>query len=93
MPATRFEVYIQPRASRTEVAGMHGDAIKIRIAAPPVDNAANRELIEFVARQLGIAKSRVRIVSGSTGRKKLLEADGTSPELIITKLGGTAAPP
>src|SRR5947209_2845717 len=73
MPAVRFAVYIQPRASRTELAGMHGDAIKIRIMAPAVENAANRSLLEFVAEQLGVAKSLVRIVSGATNRRKKLE--------------------
>ena len=72
MSVVRFDVYIQPRASKTEVAGTHGEAIKIRIAAPPVENAANRALIGFVAQQLGVAKSCVRIVAGSTGRRKVL---------------------
>jgi len=55
MPSVRVEVYIQPRAAKSELAGMHGDSIKIRIAAPPVDNAANQALIEFMAERLGIA--------------------------------------
>jgi len=66
---------------------MHGDALKIRIAAPPVDNAANRALIDFIAQQLGVAKSSVRIVSGVTGRRKVLEIDGVTTEAIATKLG------
>ena len=66
---------------------MHADAIKIRIAAPPVENAANRALIDFIAEQLGVAKSRVRIVSGSTGRRKLLEVEGVTPDVIANKLG------
>lgn len=90
MTSTRLEVYIQPRASKTEVAGLHGGAIKIRIAAPPVDNAANRALIEFVAQQLGVAKSCVHIVSGSTGRRKVLEVSGVTPDLVAAKLGATA---
>lgn len=87
MSGTRFSVYIQPRASRTELAGTHADAIKIRIAAPAVENAANRALIDFVAEQLGVAKGRVRIVSGGTSRRKLLEVEGVTPELIASKLG------
>ncbi len=89
MSPTRFAVYIQPRASRTEVAGTHAGALKIRIAAPPVENAANRALIDFVAQQLSVAKSRVRIVSGTNGRKKLLEVDGVTPEVIEAKLRPT----
>jgi uncharacterized protein len=55
---------------------MHDGAIKIRIAAPAVENAANLALVEFVAKQLGIAKRSVRIVSGHTSRRKMLEIDG-----------------
>jgi uncharacterized protein YggU (UPF0235/DUF167 family) len=63
---TRFEVYVQPRASKTELAGTHGGAIKIRISAPALDNAANIALIEFVAAQLGVAKRCVRVAEGVT---------------------------
>ena len=89
MTCARFAVYIQPRASRTELAGMHAGAIKIRVAAPPVENAANRALIDFVAEQLGVAKGRVLIVSGSTGRRKLLEVEGLAPDVVANKLGAT----
>src|SRR5215475_5402622 len=89
MSAAKFTVYIQPRASRTELAGTHDGALKIRIAAPPVDNAANRALIDFIAQQLGVAKRHVRIVSGTTGRRKTLEVDGVSPDLVATRLGQT----
>jgi uncharacterized protein (TIGR00251 family) len=75
------------------VAGTHDGALKVRIAAPPVDNAANRALIEFIAQQLGVAKSRVKIVSGNTGRRKMLEVDGVSADLIAAKLGQTGAKP
>jgi uncharacterized protein YggU (UPF0235/DUF167 family) len=54
--------------------------VKIRIAAPAVENAANRALVDFVARHLGIAKRCVRVVSGSAGRRKILEIDGVSSE-------------
>ncbi len=82
----RLEVYIQPRASKTELAGAHGGAIKIRIAAPAVQNAANRALIEFIAQQLGVAKRCVRIVSGGASRKKILEIDGADGEAIAAAL-------
>ncbi len=65
---------------------MHGDSIKIRIAAPPVDNAANQALIEFMAERLGIAKRRVRVVSGATSRKKVLEIDDVSADRITAAL-------
>jgi uncharacterized protein (TIGR00251 family) len=90
MPPVRLEVYIQPRASKTELAGMHDDVIKIRIAAPAVENAANRALIDFVAQRLGIAKRCVRIASGGTSRRKVLEIDGVTEDVITATLGPTA---
>src|SRR5258708_2940069 len=81
MAAVRFDVYIQPRASRTELAGMHGGVIKIRIAAPAVENAANHALVDFVAQHLGVATRCVRIVSGNAQRRKVLEVSGVTAAL------------
>ena len=82
----RINVYVQPRASKTALAGMHGDCRKVRLAAPPVDNAANVALIEFFADMLGIAKRDVRIVSGLTSRRKVLEIDGMTAEAVDAAL-------
>ena len=87
MPPVRLEVYIQPRASKTELAGMHDGVIKIRIAAPAVENAANRALIDFIALHLGIAKRCVRVVSGGASRRKVLEIDGVTANVIAATLG------
>ena len=86
MPPVRLEVYIQPRASTTELAGTHDGLIKIRIAAPPVENAANLALIEFIARRLGIAKRCVRVVSGAASRRKMLEIEGVNTETVLATL-------
>jgi uncharacterized protein len=86
MPPIRLEVYVQPRASKTELAGMHDGVIKIRIAAAAVENAANRALVEFVAGQLGIAKRGVRVVSGAASRRKVLEIDGASADSVAAAL-------
>ena len=72
----RFVVQVQPRASRTEVVGVHGDALMVRVAAPPVDGAANEELSRYLAKQLGIAASAVQVVGGATGRRKIVEVAG-----------------
>jgi uncharacterized protein len=61
---------IQPRASRTRIVGEHGGALKIQIAAPPVDGAANAELIAFLSETFGIPKKQVDLVAGDAGRKK-----------------------
>jgi uncharacterized protein YggU (UPF0235/DUF167 family) len=65
---------------------MHDGAVKIRLAAPPVDGAANAALIEFVADQLGIAKSRVRIAAGLASRRKTVEVDGVTAQQLATVL-------
>jgi uncharacterized protein len=82
----RVDVHVQPRASKTEIVGMHGGAVKIRLAAPPVDGAANAALVEFVAARLGIAKSRVRVVAGLTGRRKVLQIEGVTAESVAAAL-------
>jgi hypothetical protein len=69
-------VRVAPRASRTELAGRHGDALKIRLAAPPVDGAANAELIRLVARLVGVARSDVSIIRGGQSRDKLVLVAG-----------------
>lgn len=73
---TTLTLHIQPGAKKTEVAGEHGDALKIRLAAPPVDGKANAALIAFVADRLGVAKSAVSLKSGQTSRRKVLEVTG-----------------
>ena len=83
----RIPVYVQPRASKTMVAGPHDGGWKIRVAAPPVDGAANTALVEFVAERLGVAKSRVRIVSGHSSRRKVVEIDGTTLAAVRAALG------
>jgi len=69
-------LHIQPGAKKTEVAGEHGDALKIRLAAPPVDGKANAALLEFIAEKLGVAKSAVTLKSGQTSRRKVVEVVG-----------------
>lgn len=71
-------LHIQPGAKKTEFAGLHGDALKIRLAAPPVDGKANEALIRFIADTLGLAKSAVTLKSGQTSRRKVLEICGAS---------------
>ena len=84
--SARIDVYVQPRASRTEVSGEYGGCIKIRLAAPPVDGAANAALIEFVAGRLHIAKSAVRVIRGAGARRKTLEIDGATRAVVEAAL-------
>ena len=77
-------LHVQPGARKSGIAGCHGDALKIRIAAPAVDNKANAALIGFLSEVLVIPKSAIAIRHGATGRRKVVEITG-GPELV-TKL-------
>jgi uncharacterized protein (TIGR00251 family) len=83
----RLLLHVQPRASRTELAGCFGDALKIRIASPPVEGAANAELVRFLAETLGVRAAAVEILSGETARRKTVRVTGVTVELAATRLG------
>jgi uncharacterized protein len=72
----RFAVHVQPRASRNEVAGRHGEAVKIRLTAVPADGAANDALVSLLAKTFALTARSVRIVSGAHSRSKVVEVDG-----------------
>jgi len=78
----RFHVRVQPRASRNEITGAIGGALKVRLQAPPVDGAANDALVAFLAEVLGVPKRGVRIVSGLSSRAKLIEVDGIATSAV-----------
>ena len=79
-------VHIQPKASTTECVGIHGDALKIRVAAPPVDGAANDALIRFLAQTLTLPLAAVRIESGTSGRHKRVRLRGVTAERVFARL-------
>lgn len=72
-----FKIFVQPRSSKNIIAGLHDDALKIKLTAPPVDNAANKMCIKFLAKRLGVSNSRIEIITGQTSRTKqvLLRSD------------------
>jgi len=88
----RFAVRVQPRASRSEVCGVHGEALKVRLAAPPVDGAANDALVALLADEIGVARRSVRIVSGAAARSKMVEVEGIRSDLIERLAARTAKP-
>lgn len=71
-------IHAQPGASRTSVVGLHGDALKVRVRAQPIEGRANQELIEFVARLTGARRANVELVSGASSRKKVFAVTGGS---------------
>ena len=83
-------LHIQPGAKKTEIAGLHGDALKIRLAAPPVDGKANAALAAYVADCLDLPKSAVSLKSGQTSRRKVLEVAGANAAQIAALAGDHA---
>jgi hypothetical protein len=73
---------VQPRASDTRVAGVHGDALKVRLMAPPVDGAANAALVELLAGTFGIHARAVTIVAGMSSRTKVVELAGVTEDRV-----------
>ena len=83
----QFALRVQPRASRNAIAGVMGDAIKLAITAPPVDGKANQAVIEYLADLFRLPKSSIVIVSGESGRNKLIAIRGRSAEQVRKVLG------
>jgi uncharacterized protein len=82
-----ISIHAQPGAKRTEVCGLHGDALKIRVAAPALEDRANDALVEFLATQLGVPKRDVTIVSGGKSREKRIDIRGSAddPRRLLSK--------
>jgi uncharacterized protein len=85
----RFSVRVQPRASRSEFAGIQQGALKVRLQAPPVDGAANEALVEFLAQSLGVPRRMIRIVAGASSRTKTVEVMG-GDAAALARLAGDA---
>lgn len=79
-------LHIQPGAKKTEVAGPHGDTLKIRLAAPPVDGKANAALLAFVAEKVGAGRTAVELLSGLTSRAKRVRIAGATPAAVAAAL-------
>jgi len=77
-------LHVQPRAKHPGISGIHNGALKVKVAAPPVDDAANRAIVEYFARLLGLPKSGIRIVSGLKSRDKTLQITGMSLPTFLT---------
>jgi len=90
--AVRFEVHAKPRAKKSKVVGERGDAIEIALAAPPVDGAANEELVRFLARFLGIPKRGIELVRGETSREKLVAITGLTLAEVEARLRAGVVP-
>lgn len=79
-------IHVTPRASKDEVRGFHGNAIKIRLRAPPVEGKANRELIRFLSRKLDIPARQIALLTGKSGRHKRVSVAGLSISEVSKRL-------
>lgn len=83
---TLLSVWLQPRASRTRIVGIHGDSVKISVQAPPLEGRANDECIEYLSAILGFPKKYFTIKSGQQSRYKKIYIEGMTPEVVVTAL-------
>lgn len=79
----QFSATIQPRSSKNKICGLHGESLKVRLTSPPVDGEANKMCIKYMAKALSVSPSRITIVSGQTGRNKIIHVEGMDiPEFL-----------
>jgi len=74
--ALSVKIKVEPRSSKSGIIGLHGDALKVKLTSPPVDGKANKELVELLAKECGIPKNAVEIVSGQSSKNKLVRITG-----------------
>ncbi len=79
-------LHVQPGAKKTEISGQYGDALKIRLAAPPVDGKANDALVAFLATKLSVARSTLSLEAGATSRSKRLRLSNAAAAEVAAKL-------
>jgi uncharacterized protein (TIGR00251 family) len=84
----RVRVHVQPGASNTGLAGRHGDAVRIRIATPPVDGRANDALVRFLATCLAVPRRAVEVVAGASSRRKVVDVAGIDVATATARLLG-----
>ena len=79
----RFSVLIQPRSAKNEVKGIHNDALKIRLTAPPVEGVANKSCMRFFAKWLAVSPSEVSIFQGLSSKNKTIEVTGITEKNFV----------
>lgn len=84
--AVTLHLHVQPGAKKTEVVGLYGTSLKIRLAAPPVDGKANACLISYLSEKLGVSKAAISLLSGDTSRAKYLRIADVDPALVRDRL-------
>lgn len=85
--AVTIRIKVQPRAPRTEIVGEHDGAIKLRVAAPPIDGRANEECRRFLAKLFEVSATSVEIISGDSSRDKVIRISSISARRVLEALG------
>ena len=85
----RFAIHVQPRAKRPGIDGVHGDALRVRVQAPPVEGAANEAVVQVLAAALGVPARAVHIAAGASGRQKIVDVDGVDAAAAMSRLLAT----
>ena len=83
---TRIRLLVQPRASRTEICGLVGDRLKVRLRSAPVEGQANAELLRFLRKGLGVGSGQIRLAAGEKSRRKEVLVTGLAPEEVQARL-------
>ena len=91
--AVRLEVRVRPRANKSSIGGVTGGALDVALAAPPVDGAANEELVTTLARACSVSRSRVRLVRGEGARTKLVTIEGVGESEVRARLEASGKAP
>lgn len=84
--AVTFAVKVVPRSRKNEILGSEGDALKVRLTAPPVEGKANAALIKFLAEVLGVSRAQIEIVSGEKSKQKIVRVSGVTAAQIQNKI-------
>jgi uncharacterized protein len=82
-----LKIHLQPRASRNGIDGVHGDALKVKVTAPPLEGRANKAVKKLLAEQLGLSPSEIEIIAGQRSREKLVRVSGLSRAEVERALG------
>lgn len=85
----RFAIHVQPRSRKPGIDGVHGDALRVRVHAPPVEGAANEAVVALLAAALGVPTRAVHIAAGQSGRQKLVDVDGVDAAAAMSRLLAT----
>ena len=82
----KFSATIQPRSQKNKICGLYGESLKISLTSPPVDGEANKMCVKLLAKILGVSPSRIIIIRGHTGRKKIIRVDGINTSEFLKKI-------